>query len=879
MPLLDDILAWATTSLTPWQRDAMRRLFLRPELTTQDYDDLYAMLKSSHGLPDAQNRQPLPLSQEHLPAQTNPASPVVLLMLRDLKDVNRIAPGEKLAFAPKGVTVVYGGNGSGKSGYARVLKRACRARDFSETVHPNAYDPGAATRVPEAVFDLDLGGTPRSATWTRDSAPPDELSSIAVFDGRCARAYLDDEQDVAYLPYGLDIVENLGQRVLPELSQRLIAEIGAVNTDTTPFADLIEDTSVGKLLRSLSATTDPLAVTSLATLSVEETTRLAELDRTLAEQDPLAKAKLLRQSAQRIEGLVSRISTAVAWIADAAVEKLRAIDGEAEVATAAATAAAARFRSEDNLLPGTGEAAWKVLFDAARRFATEHAYPNEMFPKTDEDARCLLCQQPLTKDAVERMRRFEEFVQQDTAKTATLKADQRSTLTHKIEAANLTFGLDDALATELETLNNDVLTLTRDFEGNVDVRRRWMLDSVKAHKWDAPPAIDGDARPELKTLAVGLVAQAVDLEKAADQAKKKALEVERAELRARANLFPRKQPLLDLISRMQLKAALTKCKDDLKTTAISNKAKEFASRAVTTALKNALDAQFKSLGVGHIKTKLTGRVEQGKMKHKLVLELPVTRRLDEILSEGEQRAIAIGSFLAELSLAGHHGGIVFDDPVSSLDHHRRRDVACRLVAEGKNRQVIILTHDTVFLAELLCEVETQRVAHLVHHVEWTGSFAGHVNDGLPWEHQSYKDRLDKLEKAQKNLERRWPPYPNAQEAAEIRQQYDRLRATIERVIQDVVFNGVIKRYEDYIRVGNLKEVVGLTDAECIEIDRLHKACCHVVTAHDPSSAKNAPVPTPTQLGQDIADLKVLIESIRARRKRVASAGAPAGQST
>lgn len=865
MALLNDILLWATTNLSPWQQDAMRRLFLQSELAQEDFDDLHAMLKSVHGLPDPQNRLPVPLAEEHLPAQADPASPIALLALRDLKDVNRIAPGEILAFSPKGITIVYGPNSSGKSGYARVLKRACRARDYSETVHPNAYDLSAATHVPEAIFDIDHGGKLQSTVWKRDSAPPEELSTIAVFDGRCARAYLDDEQDVTYLPYGLDIVENLGRRVLPELSRRLNAEITAVNTETTPFADLTGDTGVGKLISSLSASTDPLVVNALAALSADEKNRLAELDKMLAELDPLAKAKLLRQSAQRIYGLISRIDTAFAWVADAAVEKLKAIDVEAEVASAAASAAALRFRAADALLPGTGEAAWKALFDAARHFATQHAYPTEPFPKTDEDARCVLCQQPLAQEAAERMRRFEEFLQQDTAKTAAVKDELRKTVTEKIESADVEFGLDDALIGELGTLDSSVLITTRNYEDQIVARRRWMLDAVNTHKWDVPPGIDGSVRMELKKLASSLVAQATEFEKVADQVNRRALEAERAELQARTKLSIRKQPILDLIKRMKLKATLAECKDDLKTSAISIKVKEFASRAVTATLKNALDEEFEAIGVSHIKTKLKERSEQGKMKLKLVLELPVTRRLDEILSEGEQRAIAIGSFLAELRLAGHRGGIVLDDPVSSLDDHRRRDVARRLVTEAKNRQVIILTHDTVFLAELLNEIEKQSVAFIVHHVEWVGSFAGHINDGLPWEHQPYKDRLDKLEKAQKELERRWPPYPNAEEAAEMRQQYDRLRATIERVIQEVIFNRVIDRYGDWIKVGNLAKVVGFTDADYREISRLHKTCCEVVTAHDPASLKNAPSPTAKQLGQDIGDLKALINAIKSRR--------------
>lgn len=293
MSLLTDILVWATANLLPWQRDALRRLFQQQELTTQDLDDLYAMLKSARAMADPGNRQPVPLAQEHLPAQVADTASVVLRAVRDLKHVNRIAQGQTLEFSPKGITVIFGGNASGKSGYSRVLKRACRARDVSETVHPDASDPNASANIPESVFDVETNGQTRSLLWKRDSAAPDELSTIAVFDARCARAYL-DEQDVAYLPYGLDIVENLGQRVLPELSRRLTAEINSIETDSTPFADLLGDTAVGRLIASLSQATRHEQVTALATLTAAETGRLGELDRTLAETDPKARGTINR---------------------------------------------------------------------------------------------------------------------------------------------------------------------------------------------------------------------------------------------------------------------------------------------------------------------------------------------------------------------------------------------------------------------------------------------------------------------------------------------------------------------------------------------------------------------------------------------------------
>jgi len=151
-------------------------------------------------------------------------------------------------------------------------------------------------------------------------------------------------------------------------------------------------------------------------------------------------------------------------------------------------------------------------------------------------------------------------------------------------------------------------------------------------------------------------------------------------------------------------------------------------------------------------------------------------------------------------------------------------------------------------------------------LEWRGGSPGCVNDGLPWDHQGYKARIDALEQAQSKLAKAWPAYPGETEISAMRHEYDRLRATLERVIQDVVFNGVVKRYRDWIRVDSLEDVVGFDRAEYEAIEKLHKRSCDVVTAHDASSAKAATVPTATDLGTDIASLKAIVESIKDRRK-------------
>ncbi len=862
--LLGDVLSWSMT-LQEWQRDALRRLVHRPELTTQDFDDLYAMLKSAYGIPDPQNRKPMPLSGEHLPVYTGNASPVVLRTLRDLVHVNRIVAGQKLVFVPKGITVIYGDNASGKSGYSRVLKQACRARDLAETVHTDAFAADEAENIPEAIFDIEVDGKETSRTWKRGETPPDELSTISVFDSRCARAYLDDEQEVAYRPYGLDIVENLGQRVLPELTRRLDTEIENIDISTSPFADLLGSTQVGALIANLGVRTSSQEVTRLATLTDDERTRLADLDKMLAENDPKKKARDNRLAAQRLDSLIARIEKAYALVDDIAVNKLKTCYDEALSARIAEAVAAEKFRSAEELLPGTGEQVWKLLFLAAQQFSIESAYVNESFPYVKAGARCPLCQQLLDQGAVNRMVRFQNYVIDNTAKYASEKRQNLKQQVQTLEVSIVEFGLDEAISAELQQLNADIFGKVQTFENKVKSKKECILQAVKKQEWGAPPSIDGDPSADLKILSDNLKTQAETFDRASDDDQRRELESDRTALRARANLSSRYRAVLDLIQRFQSKKKLSDCKDGLKTKPISDKAKDLANKAVTSALRDALNNEFAVLGVDRVKIKLDERTRSGKTMHKLALDLPVAKKIGEILSEGEQRAIAIGSFLAELRLAGHNGGIVFDDPVSSLDHHRRKKVASRLVAEAKQRQVVIFTHDTVFLHELREEIKQHNIDESICYLEWMNDQPGYVVNGLPWEHQKYKDRMQQLENEQKKLAETWPSYPNSSNRDKMREQYNHLRATIERAVQDIVFNGVVRRYERYIKVKNITGVVGLTTEECEEIVRLNQICHDVVSAHDPVSAQQASIPDAQQLGQDIAALKKVIAEIEGRR--------------
>ena len=691
MSIIQEIQTWSDDQ-PPWQGDAMARLFDQGTLSETDLEDLFAVLRAEHGIEDPKKRTAKKLSAAQIPAPTVAGDQITLHALKDLANVNRIAEKQRLAIAPQGLTVIYGDNGSGKSGYARVLKRACRARDQKEPIHPNAYLAAGTTGAATATFEVLINGTPQELLWTDGQPAPDALSSLAVFDSHCARSYLDQEGDFAYVPYGLDILTKLAD-ACNQLKKMLDTEYAQFAVDTSAFASLQGDTAVGQLIATLSHETKPEKVEQLAALTQKETDRLQELERSLNESDPKAKANQLVRLASRIEKLRGRVQIGFDRVSANVVAELRKALDDYRSAQTAADLAAGRFK--EGYLPGTGGEPWKQLFEAARKFSAE-AYPDNEFPELGDDALCPLCQQELT-DGADRLRLFDEFVKDETEKTAKAHKKTLDDAVSRFERAKPDIGMDDDLFGEIEALDQVLATDTRSIEPTLTTRHSEIAAAIAAQQWDKIADLPTSPAARLEDMEKRLKSEAETLEAMTDEKARAALVGERAELAARVDLGKVKDAVLKAIERLSHQEKLRQCQPDVRTHAISHKTTELTEKVISKELEDALNLEFKALSVGQLHVSLTSRTDKGKAFHKLKLDLPQVKKPADILSEGEQRAIALGSFLAEINVHGGSGGVIFDDPVSSLDHKRRERVARRLVQEGSKRQVIVFTHDLYFL--------------------------------------------------------------------------------------------------------------------------------------------------------------------------------------
>jgi len=113
MLLQKRIYEWSKT-LPLWQSDLLRRLTIGPLDDAGEFEVLKILAKAS----DAPT--PVGLELKDLPADEGELGRVELRGVRDLRNINRLASDQRLSFKP-GLNAVFGENGTGKSGYGRLV--------------------------------------------------------------------------------------------------------------------------------------------------------------------------------------------------------------------------------------------------------------------------------------------------------------------------------------------------------------------------------------------------------------------------------------------------------------------------------------------------------------------------------------------------------------------------------------------------------------------------------------------------------------------------------------------------------------------------------------------------------------------------------------
>jgi len=800
---LADIFAWSQNRPS-WQRDALRRLIISGEnLTEVDLDELFTICTDS-------TVEFSPLLKEHVSPESSLEKPVSLIKIENPTGVNALANDQALNFAVSGLTVVYGDNGSGKSGYVRVLKNACRSRDSKLKILPDINDTHDTTQTADIHYAI--GTDFEYLNWSPASPSHPNLPSVSIFDSRSANTHLGSQHHVAYTPFPMMVLQELS-RACDILKTRIESQINSLQLQTPEAIknpSLDTETAAGAFLRKISAETKSVELEQLTNISDEEKNRVTSLQADLAGDPKKVIASLV--------GLKNRLVTHAAEVSkliDATCEsefqklsaKRKSVMDKSEVARLAA-----EKLFEAAKLPEIGGEHWKALWEAARSYSNTEVNKDKGFPSLEPTDACVLCLQPLNNESLKRWATFEEFIK-GTTKTDELHArtDLSDYLTNLEVKVFKVSKINEYRKIIRDELGDEELAKTIQKASLIAKKRsKNLLEGNEASIAQIPfPQVAWD-------IAIGKLEQRIqDIRQSEDEAVRNALLFEIKSHNDRLALSALKNDLVAEIERLNKISHLKVASKDTAKISITKKNKELSDLLVTNALRSRFAREISKFELLAMPVELKKQSDRNAQSFfKVVLVGKPDEPLGEILSEGEHRCVALAAFLAELVTSREYSGIVFDDPMSSLDHIYRQKVARRLVEEAEHRQVIIFTHDISFLFEVTREAEKQTQPIAYQNIRRGSKGPGVVESDLPFKAKMAGSMENSIRSELKTLKGSFDQKPQTQREILATGIIALIRKAWEQGIADFI-EPVLARFNDSVRVNSLFKILALQEVDVI----------------------------------------------------------------
>jgi AAA domain len=383
---------------------------------------------------------------------------------------------------------------------------------------------------------------------------------------------------------------------------------------------------------------------------------------------------------------------------------------------------------------------------------------------------------------------------------------------------------------------------------------------------DLPPPAAVSFDP-LRAVLSGIATRVGGLQSEASSPQRAALIAERDGLADRKWLGVVKADVLAQIDRLKAIEAIEKAGKDTATNKITTQSARIAQSLVTNRLRGRFAIEVDKLGIAGLAIELQqAKTTAGVPFFQVRLINQPNEPVGKILSEGEHRCVALAAFLAELSTIDAQSAIVFDDPVSSLDHLHRDKVAVRLADAGQARQVIVFTHDMAFLLLLdeACRATKDRAATPVFYrlISRGADHAGFCHQDPPANVMPLDRVIEGMKSHLRNVKIHHERGDQAKWLRELTSFQDQLRTAWERAVEEVI-GPVIRRLSRKVDTAGLIKLTIITEADCATMREAFGRCSALL--HSQPGEINPGVPAPSVIEAEIDALTKWISDISGRQ--------------
>lgn len=833
-----------------WLQESADRILRKGDLKPEDIKELAVLLKTEDGQKKSKTRD-----FQGLTSSGTTGANLRIESIGEVKGIDKLNPRTPLNFGEGNLAVVYGHNGSGKSGYARIFKKMCgkpRAKELKSNIFKEPPQEQCCT------INYDCNGSKKSSKWSITDKPLLDLVAVDIFDGDEAGFYLTGETIVSYTPPEVSLFEKLAA-ACDQIRQEIQAEQDKLISKKPTLPARFNRTRFGQLYNSFAVSTTKSELTDLSSWTDKNQENLDQLKERLKESDPKKLALDKGKKKVALDRLLESMKKASTHCEASAIERIQKLKKTAETKRKIALEGA-KAHSKSAILDGVGSETWRALWEAAKEFSINEAYPDKEFPVTTTSSRCVLCQQELDSDATLRMEDFNKFVKGKLESEAqTAEKELENVLEKMPEIPN-----DESLELQCNAAGLDESELAI-------VKNHWKALSSKCEEiFKSNPEIDvqGLEPPTslfgtLEGLSKSIQEQIIQHQKDSKEFDRDKTESDLVELEAKYWTSQQKEAIEDELKRQKQFLELDRQKGLANSRNISLQAGKISEKAITEAYIDRFNSELIELGAKRIQVELVKtRIERGRTMHKIKLK-DVEQQNDSsttVLSDGERRIVALAAFLADVVGRPDPTPFIFDDPISSLDHDFEWEVAMRLAKLATERQVIVLTHRLSLYgvledAEKAIRNSTGASKKNIEQrcIESFSNSTGHPADEQAWTQNTTKANntlITRLDQAKKY----WDSSDSNNYKIHAQAICSDFRKLLERTVEDDLLHEIVKRHRRSVMTQNkLTGLVNIKIEDCEFIDELMTK----YSKYEHSQSNETPVEVPDEqtLRQDIEKLR------------------------
>lgn len=830
-------------------RDAVRRLLNNQFLSELDYSEIKKLLMKEYGFNNIP-LSPIPASTNDIPSANKSDNQIKIEKIYSPHNINALYDKTSLQFALDGLTVIYGKNGSGKSSFSKILKKLCWSRDKNVVLKKNVYKEDNSLQTVKIKFYE--GGNENEYVWFEDSPLDQRLNSVFVFDSKCADVYLNKENPAEYKPAGIDILERLAL-LFNKISQEIDNEVLHLNKVKFNLPSKYNQTLIARWFQNIE-NLDKIAIENKLIITDEQKEVKNTLEKSLKDSNIVETNKTLKHKKERYEKLQASLKVIEMLFTEDSIRKIRELKEDVDIKEQAYRTACISFNTDNEF--SIGSEAWRVLWNAARNYAISDLHKSYPILSNEKGNFCALCQQPLSEDAENRLQKFDLYIQDTTSialEQAKKKLDETGKKYTSIISSNI---IPSDIKSELIEDNSDYSNMINEYILKVQVAQKNILtfinnEEIKLELSNLPKSFAAILLTEINKIDKIIKKNEEIIESRAK------MEVELLELEALSILVENKTEILNYYDELIVKRKYSTCKNALNTRGISNKIGEILeSKAIASQHVIFVDYlrrmnPFLANKMVLRKTKTTSGITYQKCSFNSISE-----KIVDILSEGEQKIVALANFLSECTIDNNDNCIIFDDPINSLDIDYREIVAKIIVELSGVRQTIVMTHDLYFL-RLLKDIykNTYSKDCYVTCINAVNGNSGVVSDEIPFLAKNVQERINSITSGLDKI--KGMDISQIDEKRVILNDLkDKMRQLIERTVEDILVNKTISRFSKNInfKKGNLANIIVVCKTDVDYLLSLYAKYSEII--HDGSIETIPNLISEEDIQKDISEYKL-----------------------